>query len=82
MRDVTSENKVVNRFNTLAGLLLITGLIALAVGTEMKILELWATDQPAFWAWQGVWALFHAIEISVMGRLLKVGYKEMHGNSN
>jgi len=36
-------------------LMFLFGLVALAIGTEMMVLEYWTTDPTHFWIWQGVW---------------------------
>jgi len=82
MRDVAGENKVVNRFNTLSGIFLIFGLVTVAVGTQLLIFGLWTDNIATFWLLQGVWAIFHAVELSVLGRIITAGYKEMHGKTN
>ena len=57
MRNLQAEEKSTKRLFAVTGLMFLFGLIALAIGTEMMVLEYWSTDPILFWIWQGVWFL-------------------------
>lgn len=55
MRDLQAEVKSTKTLFAFSGLMFLFGLVALAIGTEMMVLEFWSTDPTLFWIWQGVW---------------------------
>lgn len=57
MRNLQAEEKSTKRLFAVTGLMFLFGLVALAIGTEMMVLEFWSTDPILFWIWQGVWFL-------------------------
>lgn len=57
MRNLEAEQKSTKRLFAATGLMFLLGLVALAIGTEMMVLEYWSTDPTSFWIWQGVWFL-------------------------
>jgi hypothetical protein len=57
MRNLQAEEKSTKRLFAVTGLMFLFGLVALAIGTEMMVLEYWSTDPILFWIWQGVWFL-------------------------
>lgn len=57
MRNLEAEEKSTKRLFAFTGLMFLFGLVALAIGTEMMVLEFWDTDPTSFWIWQGVWFL-------------------------
>jgi len=57
MRNLQAEQKSTRTLFAFTGLMFLFGLVALAIGTEMMVLEYWSTDPILFWIWQGVWFL-------------------------
>jgi hypothetical protein len=73
MRDLKAEEKSTRRLFAVTGFMFLFGLIAVAIGTEMMVLEYWATDPTSFWIWQGVWLIAVAF---VLGMLAQVRRRE------
>lgn len=69
MRDLQSEAKSTQRLFALGGLMFLLGLISLAIGTEMLVLEYWSTDPTAFWIWQGLWFIVVSFVLGVIVNL-------------
>lgn len=70
MRNLQAEQKSTKRLFAVTGLMFLFGIVALAIGTEMMVLEFWETDPTSFWIWQGVWAIVSAF---VLGILVNLG---------
>jgi hypothetical protein len=69
MRDLQSEAKSTQRLFALGGLMFLFGLISLAIGTEMLVLEYWSTDPTAFWIWQGLWFIVVSFVLGIIVNL-------------
>jgi hypothetical protein len=69
MRDLQSEAKSTQRLFALGGLMFLLGLISLAIGTEMLVLEYWSTDPTAFWIWQGLWFIVVSFVLGIIVNL-------------
>jgi hypothetical protein len=69
MRDLKTEQKVTNGWLITIGLLFIAGLVSIAVGTEIMILELVSFVE--FWIWQGVWFIVVAFVLGIIFNLSK-----------
>jgi hypothetical protein len=69
MRDLKSEAKSTQRLFALGGLMFLLGLISLAIGTEMLVLEYWSTDPTAFWIWQGLWFIVVSFVLGIIVNL-------------
>lgn len=69
MRDLQSEAKSTQRLFALGGLMFLLGLISLAIGTEMLVLEYWSTDPTAFWIWQGLWFIIVSFVLGIIVNL-------------
>jgi hypothetical protein len=69
MRDLQSEAKSTQRLFALGGLMFLLGLISLAIGTEMLVLEYWTTDPTAFWIWQGLWFIVVSFVLGIIVNL-------------
>lgn len=67
MRDLQSEQKVTNGWLVTIGMLFIMGLVAIAIGTEMMILDLVSFVE--FWIWQGVWFIAVAFVLGIIFNL-------------
>ena len=73
MRNLEAEARSTKRVFAFTGLMFLFGLIALAIGTEMIVLEYWMVDQTSFWIWQGVWFIVVSF---VLGMLAQVGRRK------
>jgi hypothetical protein len=71
MRNVGAELRLIERTFMLGGALFLLGLIALAIGTEIMILEFWSTDPVKFWVWQGAWAIAQSLVLSSLAQIAK-----------
>lgn len=71
MRNTWQEAKLARRLFQLAGLGFLLGTIALAVGTELIILDLRAESPASFWCWQGVWIMINSIILSKLAAQIK-----------
>lgn len=71
MRNLAAEHRFVDRVFMFAGGLLLLGVIAFAVGTELLVLSYYAESPIMFWIWQGVWAVITALIISGLGGIIK-----------
>lgn len=71
MRDLQSEAKSTQRLFAFGGLLFLFGLISLAIGTEMLVLENWSTNPTAFWIWQGIWFIVVSFVLGIIINLSK-----------
>jgi hypothetical protein len=69
MRDLQSEAKSTQRLFALGGLMFLLGLISLAIGTEMLVLEYWSADPTAFWIWQGIWFIVVSFVLGIIVNL-------------
>jgi hypothetical protein len=69
MRNVEAEQKSVKRLFAFTGLMFLFGIVALAIGTEMMVLEYWNSDPTSFWIWQGVWAIGSAFVLGTIVNL-------------
>lgn len=69
MRDLQSEARSTQRLFALGGLMFLLGLISLAIGTEMLVLEYWSTDPTAFWIWQGLWFIVVSFVLGIIVNL-------------
>jgi hypothetical protein len=73
MRNLEAEKRILLRLTQAVGALFLLGLIAIAIGTEIMILDMWATNPAGFWIWQGAWAVAHAFVVSSIIGLIKSG---------
>jgi hypothetical protein len=73
MRNLQAEEKSTKRLFAFTGLMFLFGLVALAIGTEMMVLEFWNTDPTSFWIWQGVWAIVCAF---VLGAIINLSQRK------
>lgn len=71
MRNVGAEKRLIENVFMIGGGLFILGLIALAIGTEIMVLEFWSVDPVKFWVWQGVWAIAQALVLSSLAQIAK-----------
>ena len=71
MRNLEAEQKLLQKIYMLAGLVFLLGIGALAIGTEMLVLNYWESDKTSFWIWQGVWAVAQAVVISTIATTVK-----------
>ena len=69
MRNLEAEERSTQRLFAFTGLMFLFGLIALAIGTEMIVLEYWASDTTSFWIWQGVWFIVVAFVLGMLAQL-------------
>jgi hypothetical protein len=69
MRDLQAEEKSTKRLSAFSGLMFLLGLGALAIGTEMMVLEYWSTDTTGFWIWQGTWCIAVAFVLGLIVNL-------------
>lgn len=77
MRNLEAEAKLISWLAQLVGALFLLGLLALAIGTEMLIIEMWTTNPAGFWMWQGVWAIVQAIVLSNIIVIVKKGMAQL-----
>jgi len=73
MRDLQAEEKSTRRLFAFSGLMFLLGLVALAIGTEMMVLEYWSTDPTNFWIWQGAWFIAVAF---VLGLIVNISQRK------
>jgi hypothetical protein len=73
MRDLQAEEKSTRRLFAFSGLMFLLGLGALAIGTEMMVLEYWSTDPTNFWIWQGIWFIAVAF---VLGLIVNISQRK------
>jgi hypothetical protein len=73
MRNLEAEAKSTQRLFAFTGLMFLFGLVALAIGTEMIVLDYWDTDPTGFWIWQGIWFIVVSF---VLGMLAQVGRRK------
>jgi hypothetical protein len=73
MRDLQAEEKSTRRLFAFSGLMFLLGLGALAIGTEMMVLEYWSTDPTKFWIWQGIWFIAVAF---VLGLIVNISQRK------
>ncbi|CAB4241615.1 hypothetical protein UFOVP71_153 [uncultured Caudovirales phage] len=71
MRNLEAEEKLARRLHMLAGGGFLLGLVALAVGTELLILDYYTEDRAMFWCWQGLWVIVLSIVISKIAAVFK-----------
>lgn len=71
MRNLAAEENFLQRIFMIAGLAFVLGLIGIAIGTELLILDLWITSPSEFWIWQGVWAMVVGLIISGLATTVK-----------
>ena len=71
MRNLEAEIKLIRRLFQIAGAGFLLGLIALAIGTELIILDFWPESPGKFWCWQGVWVIVQSLIISQLAAVLK-----------
>jgi len=71
MRNLKAEEKLSSRLFMLAGGGFLLGLAALAVGTELLILDYYTEDRAMFWCWQGLWVIVLSIIISRIAAVFK-----------
>lgn len=69
MRDLQAEEKTTRSLFAFSGLMFLFGLVALAIGTEMMVLEYWSTDPTNFWIWQGTWFIAVAFVLGLIVNL-------------
>ena len=77
MRDLEAESKLMIRLAQVVGALFLLGLIAIAIGTEILILDMWTTSPASFWIWQGVWAVAQAVVLSNIVSVMKKGLSQL-----
>ncbi len=73
MRNTKLEEKYINRVFLLAGLGIVLGFLALAIGTELWVLSFLPEEPVLFWIWQGIWAIVFSIIISLLARTAQRG---------
>lgn len=73
MRNLEAEERSTKRLFAFTGLMFLFGLVALAIGTEMIVLEYWGEDPTSFWIWQGIWFIVVSF---VLGMLAQVGRRK------
>jgi hypothetical protein len=73
MRNLEAEKKVLLRLTQAVGALFLLGVIFIAIGTEIMILDMWNTNPAGFWIWQGTWAVVQAFVVSGIIGLIKTG---------
>lgn len=73
MRNTQAEEKSTKRLFAVTGLMFLFGLVALAIGTEMMVLEFWDSDPTSFWIWQGVWFLVTSF---VLGAIVNLSQRK------
>jgi hypothetical protein len=73
MRDLKAEETSTRRLFAVTGFMFLFGLIAVAIGTEMLVLEYWYIDPTNFWIWQGVWLIAVAF---VLGLIVNLSQKK------
>jgi hypothetical protein len=71
MRNMAAEARALNRIFQFAGLVFLFGLIGLAIGTEIYVLEYWGKDDSMFWILQGTWCVSVGIFISTIASIVK-----------
>jgi hypothetical protein len=71
MRNLEAEARFLNRIFTVAGAIFILGFMALAIGSEILVLQFWPDNPSEFWIWQGVWALVQGFVISTIASIIK-----------
>jgi hypothetical protein len=71
MRNTWQEERLIRRLFKLAGAGFLLGVIALAIGTELLIVEQYSASPASFWCWQGVWAMIISLVISKIADILK-----------
>lgn len=69
MRNLEAESRSTQRLLIYTGLLFLLGLIALAIGTEIMVLELLSTSITGFWIWQGVWLIVVSFVLGTVAQL-------------
>jgi hypothetical protein len=69
MRDLQAEEKSTQRLFAFSGLLFLAGLAALAIGTEMMVLEYLSTNPTSYWIWQGIWCIAVALVLGIFVNL-------------
>lgn len=74
MRNVGAEKRLIENTFMVGGALFLLGLIALAIGTELMVLEFWSVDPVKFWVWQGVWAIAQALVLSSLAQIGKSSF--------
>jgi hypothetical protein len=71
MRNLKAEQNLARKLSIIAGGVFLLSVVALAVGTELIILDL-HTDEPAmFWCWQGVWGIVLSVITSKIAAIFK-----------
>ena len=71
MRNLAAEENFLQRIFMIAGLAFVLGLVGIAIGTELLILDLWITSPSEFWIWQGAWAMVVGLIISALATTIK-----------
>jgi fatty acid desaturase len=71
MRNLTAEKKFTDRLLALAGLMVLIGLVALLIGTQMWIVE--NTIGPMFWVLEGIWAVIAGIIFATLAQISQAG---------
>jgi len=69
MRNLEAEAKSTQRLFAFTGLMFLFGLVALAIGTEMIVLDYWYTDPTSFWIWQGIWFIVVSFVLGIIVNL-------------
>jgi succinate dehydrogenase hydrophobic anchor subunit len=69
MRNLEAEAKSTQRLFAFSGLMFLFGLVALAIGTEMIVLDYWSTDPTSFWIWQGIWFIVVSFVLGIIVNL-------------
>ena len=71
MRNTEAEERFIRRLFQFAGAGFLLGVIAIAIGTELLVLSLFAEKPAEFWCWQGLWVMIVSFIIAKLAELLK-----------
>lgn len=71
MRNLEAESRFLDRIFTVAGAIFILGFLALAIGSEILVLQFWPDNASEFWIWQGIWAVAQGLLISTIASVIK-----------
>ena len=71
MRNLKAEQNLARKLSIIAGGVFLLSVVALAVGTELIILDLYTNEPAMFWCWQGVWGIVLSVITSKIAAIFK-----------